>query len=357
MTKNKKRIGFLSYWGFGRGMSYVTLGFVKMLQDEYDTFILKQGGNQISSEFKGHGIVDETPGYMVPKDTFRNWIKNHKLDAVLFNEYNQWKESPVDLINIAREEGCKIYGYLVMEKFKPEQTEFYDRILVPTVSFERFMRRHKCRNFTYVPYSIDLNEFTPQTRDKNKKFTFFHPGGWGGVFERKNTDAVIEAFRQLKDRDDIKLIITSQKKLDYLEDIPDNVEIIDKELSRQEMINMYYNCDATILPSKWETIGIPILESLAAGKPVITSNVPPMNEFIINCMNGYTCTPLMQNYPDISVIGAEITPIEIKKKIELMTNEMTYDIIKRNSRKIVEQIYDLEKNKHYFLDFLEKDLK
>ena len=37
-------------------------------------------------------------------------------------------------------------------------------------------------------------------------------------------------------------------------------------------------------------------------------------------------------------------------------NKLLHPLLKRNSRYIIEEIYDLEKNKKYFLDFLKKDL-
>jgi len=71
MTKKKKRIGMLSYWGIGRGLAYVTLGYVKMLQDDYDIFIFKQGDNKINKEFKNVNVkITEYPHYIVPREKF-----------------------------------------------------------------------------------------------------------------------------------------------------------------------------------------------------------------------------------------------------------------------------------------------
>lgn len=352
---SKKRIGFLSYWGRGRGLAYVTLGFTKMLRNEYDVYILKQGTNEIGPEFKTVDVnVTEHPSYIVDRNIFTTWVTKNKLDAIIFNEYKQWGPDPNELARTAKKLGLKVYGYLVMERFKRDQTFEYDRILVPTVSCEHFMRQHRVRNFTYVPYSIDLNEFPIKKRKKNAKFTFFHPGGWGGVHNRKNTQAVVEAFIELDD-ENTKLVITSQKRI-QADGLPDNIEIINKDMSRQELIDMYYKADVVVLPSKWETIGLPILESLAAGVPVITTEAPPMNEFINNALNGYTCRANMSEYPDISIMGADVDVSMLKKKMEMMMNEMTYNVLKSNSRHVVEQIYDLEKNKHYLIDFLEKEL-
>jgi len=192
-----------------------------------------------------------------------------------------------------------------------------------------------------------------QERNKNEKFTFFHPGGFGGYLNRKNTWAVIEAFESLDKADECKLIITSQKTLQFNREVHPNIEIINKDLSRKELIGLYYKADAIVLPSKWETVGLPILESLASGTPVITSNIPPMNEFIKEGLNGYLCTPTITRYQGVSVSVAEVDPVEIKKKMEnIMANELLYEVLCKNSRKIVEDLYDAEKNKKYFLEML-----
>ena len=353
------RIGFISFWGWPRGQSYVTLGFAKMLEDKHDVFILKQGKNKDAPEFKNVNVeIFQVPNYELDKKVFKLWVTKNKLDVVVFNEYNQWNDDGNNLIKLTKELGAKAYGFLVWERWQGnEQYKDYDRILVPTVSYERFMRVNKFRKFTYIPYSIDLKEFPKDNKYEKKKdkFTFFHPGGFGGVHNRKNTEVILNAFNLLNDKN-TELVITSQKQL-KIDNLPKNVIIIDKELSRKELIDLYYKADATILPSKWETIGLPILESLAAGVPVITSNVPPMNEFIQEGMNGYLCNPnKMTKYEDIYVRGAEISAVELKIKMQNIMNKLLHPLLKRNSRYIIEEIYDLEKNKKYFLDFLKKDL-
>jgi len=82
---DKKRIGFLSYWGWARGQSYLTLCYAKMLKDEYDVYIFKQGDNKIAPEFKAVDVnVTEYPKYVVDKEVFKSWVKENKLDAVIF---------------------------------------------------------------------------------------------------------------------------------------------------------------------------------------------------------------------------------------------------------------------------------
>ena len=353
-SKNKKRIGFLSLYGFPRGQCYVTLCYAKMLKDEYDIFILKQGDNLIDEEFKTIDVnVTEHPAYFVNPEVFKKWITTHKLDIIVFNEYKQWTNEPENLVQIAKNLGVKTLGYLVWEKFK--RYEDYDRLLAPTRSYESFFRQHKIRNFSYAPYSIDFTEFPKKEKQKNEKFTFFHPGGFGGFLDRKNTMLVIEAFESLPDVENAKLIITSQKPLQFSREIHPNIEIINKEVSRQELIDLYYKADATLLPSKWETVGLPLLESLASGTPVITMDAPPMNEFIEEGKTGFLCTCDMISYMEIYIDVADTDKLELTTKMEnIMSNEMIHKLLCKNARIVAEEKYDLEKNKKYFLELLRK---
>jgi len=82
-----------------------------------------------------------------------------------------------------------------------------------------------------------------------------------------------------------------------------------------------------------------------------------MNEFIREGLNGYLVSGEMTKHEDIGIYAIEISPGAIKNKMISVMNKMFYPLLSRNSRYVVENLYSLEKNKKYFLDFLEKDLK
>jgi glycosyltransferase involved in cell wall biosynthesis len=350
----KLNIGFLSYWGTPRGLPAVTLCYAKMLKDTHNVHILKQGLNVEEKEFKNvANTVTEYPNYIVDREFFKKWLIENKIDAVFFNEYKQWNKDENELTQLCKELNVKTYGILVFEKLKEEQCKEYDKLICETHTAEKIFRTMKVRNFTYIPYSLDLKEFPIVEKQFDKKFTFFHPAGMGGVIDRKNTDKVIKAFIEMN-REDAKLIITSQKSISY--ELPKNlnIEIICGNLDREKLINIYQSSHVTVLPSKYETIGIPILESLACGTPVITTDVPPMNELVVPNSSGFLCRPdKMVQHPDISINIAELDSTEICHKMEICFNELIYGILMKYSRHHVEEKYDLEKNKKYMLEFLE----
>ena len=360
---SKKRIGFMSYWGFGRGMCHTTLMWAKMLQDEYDIYILKHGHNKDEPYFNTVNVnITEADSYLVTPEVFKNWVEVNNLDAIVFDEYKQWTNEPDNFVQVAREMGCKVYGYLVMEKFQQSLAEQYDRIICTSMTMVRFMRAYKIRKHVYIPFSIDLTEFPDPKNVKkkpNEKFTFFHPGGFGGYKNRKNTEVVIKGFQKLREsNDNVKLIITSQKKYYVDGKLPDDIELINKNLSRQEIIDLFYQSDAVLLPSRWESVGVPILEALASGTPVVTTDAPPMNEFIRIGLNGFICkTSELLEMEDMTLFSAEVNADTLKNNMELIMNPTIYPMLARNSREVAERLYSLEKNKKYFLDFLKNEFR
>lgn len=50
------------------------------------------------------------------------------------------------------------------------------------------------------------------------------------------------------------------------------------DISDEAMLREYERCDIVSFPSLYEGFGMPILEGQAVGRPVITSDIPPMNE-------------------------------------------------------------------------------
>jgi len=51
-------------------------------------------------------------------------------------------------------------------------------------------------------------------------------------------------------------------------------------VSAEELRRLYAACDLFVLPSLWESQGLSVLEAMAAGKPVVASNIGPVRESV-----------------------------------------------------------------------------
>jgi Glycosyltransferase len=106
----------------------------------------------------------------------------------------------------------------------------------------------------------------------------------GALQERKNFRRVLEVWKTWERTgrpDDLGLVIIGSResifssfKLDY---VPEGVQFMDK-VSDEILPKLYSSAVAFLFPSLYEGFGIPILEAMACGTPVITSNVTSMPE-------------------------------------------------------------------------------
>jgi glycosyltransferase involved in cell wall biosynthesis len=114
----------------------------------------------------------------------------------------------------------------------------------------------------------------------------------GSVIERKNLLSVCEALHQLRGEVDIPLVVIGSGK-GYLQKVKDFIQangLSARVIFLSEngaftaiqypgtMAAIYQMATALIYPSVFEGFGIPVLEALSSGLPVITSNVSCLPE-------------------------------------------------------------------------------
>ncbi len=106
----------------------------------------------------------------------------------------------------------------------------------------------------------------------------------GTLQPRKNVEKLIEAFAKLK-RDDMNLVIVGKKgwMFDDILDAPKKFHIEDRvdflhEVTDEELPSFYKNAEMFVLPSLYEGFGLPVLEAMKYGTPVITSNISSLPE-------------------------------------------------------------------------------
>lgn len=119
----------------------------------------------------------------------------------------------------------------------------------------------------------------------------------GGIHERKNIVRLIHAFAKLLKEESYpgKLVITGkvsgapyQEKMKKLCDRAIEEEKIDSRvvftgfISDEELDNLFSMADLFVYPSLYEGFGIPVLEAMNIGTPVITSNTTALSEVADN---------------------------------------------------------------------------
>lgn len=109
----------------------------------------------------------------------------------------------------------------------------------------------------------------------------------GTVEPRKNLTALIEAFASIKkDRSRREWLVVAGGSGWLNEQIYRRVEELDLTrsvrflgyVSTDELVVLYSSCRAFVYPSLYEGFGLPVLEAMACGAPVITSTVSSLPE-------------------------------------------------------------------------------
>ena len=149
-----------------------------------------------------------------------------------------------------------------------------------------------------VPNGVDTAKFHPGVKPlklaTKKKFKFLFVGG---TIFRKGPDVLLEAYSQVfSAKDDVCLVIkdfggdsfyqgqTAEDAVKALQKNPNAPEILylKEELSSEQMPALYAACDCLVLPYRGEGFGMPVLEAMSCGRPVIVTAGGATESFVPN---------------------------------------------------------------------------
>jgi len=150
----------------------------------------------------------------------------------------------------------------------------------------------------------EVNEFKSKYKVQGQYFLIV--GNRTGLQNYKNIEYFFKAFREIEKTDNISIICTGGQSLleENLKRLVPNVTIHILNLSNDELRCAYAGAIALVYPSLYEGFGLPVLEAMACGCPVIACPVASIPEVAGNAaiyVNGY----------DIAEMTAALSQVQI----------------------------------------------
>lgn len=182
-----------------------------------------------------------------------------------------------------------------------------DGCIVPTpFNVKTFMESGVKVPITIIPFGVNFDFYTLDKKpllskeEITTKFNFLSIGQWT-FGDRKNISQMILSFlKTFRTNKDVGLILKVYGKgagtIDKIQciekinairkhaglglDEGPKVYLVHGALTEEDMSKLYHNCDVFILPSSGEAFGMPIIEAIASGLPVITTGGTAPDTFL-----------------------------------------------------------------------------
>jgi glycosyltransferase involved in cell wall biosynthesis len=224
-----------------------------------------------SYRLEGHPIGDRD--FWIPDDAEDAVIEEALtgIDVIILHED---KAVHHRIIRAAKSRNIKVHFVALWEWFTPYDSvkKLFDKIVCPNRFCQLIVRRFGFENTVRLTWPVDVGSL-PERHISAAK-TFVHVAGKIGQDDRKSTQLTLEAFHRARNPD-ISLIVRSQSPLPHQINDPRIHYAIGNVPNYQDL---YREGDVFIQASKAEGLGLSILEPIACGLPVLTTDYPPMNE-------------------------------------------------------------------------------
>lgn len=235
-------------------------------------FYMSHPGKPMSDEFRDQTVGDS--GVVSKMEAF---IAENKIDTILTWETpGNWKFPP-----LWRDKGVRWFSVVHWDWFAPKQQAAWKtaKILVPFETAGLGLKLIYNLDSRTIPVPVDLARLDFRLRTKAEKFVTVY--AMGGPGDRRSIRSVVEAWRLLGEKAP-SLTIHAQKEPLELQGVP-LPETIDLKLgSLQKPVDLYSKYDVAVMPSKYEGVGLSLIEAQACGLPVITTNMDPMRSIAPN---------------------------------------------------------------------------
>ncbi|MFH1706133.1 MAG: glycosyltransferase [Patescibacteria group bacterium] len=208
-----------------------------------------------------------------------------------------WGQAPLFFKNSGKYKigHCEFEGSTIPDSWVP-YANMMDEVWTPTLWDKKKLQDAGVKVPIYtIPQGIDPNYFHPNMApvkiDAKEKFKFICNATWE---PRKNLAELVKAFTsEFKRSEDVCLIIKTlssalsqpvKKEVQAIKAPREGARVyVKEEILTPEQIGCFYTMgDCFVLPTHGEGWGLPLLEALASGIPIITTGYGAPNEVLRN---------------------------------------------------------------------------
>jgi len=230
----------------------------------------------VPSERLTSKITNPLTDRWLPKDASRDYIKStiSSLKGIILLERANWHP---ELLSVAQEMGIHKVCVPMWEWFNGNSPEWklVDLFACPSAFSEKIVQSYGFRNTCQLTWPLDLSKL-PNRHVRGPARHFIHNSGLVDHDDRKGVRDTIIAFSRLR-RYDVRLTVRLQKEVP-LPPADSRVNVIIGNIDSP--YELYSVGDICVQPSKMEGLGFMVLEPVCSGMPVITTDYPPMNQYV-----------------------------------------------------------------------------
>jgi len=220
-------------------------------------------------------------------------------------------------------------------------------VIVPSTFCEEIFKKSGITRPIYlIPHCLDLTKYNPTITPKetNSKFRFLFIGAWR---KRKGYEELLKAWcSTFSNNEHVELVIKTDKTNkaeNYVRKLTNNIIIEKQVVTENNMPSFIKSFDCLVLPTKGEGFGLPALQGLALGLPVIVTDYSGCTDFANND-NSFLLRPesivLKENMDNIpQFVGRKWAEVSVEQisKVMKFVYENPEEVKKRVGQFVGEQ--------------------
>ena len=221
-------------------------------------------------------------------------------------------------------------------------------LVAPNLMCKKELKATFGLNSVYLPVPIDTERLPFKERHEARLFVSVY--GYGGFHDRRSLPEIYSAWRAMKYPPALE--IRAQVKPYEIEKTGVHARIEVKIGNVPEPGDLWNDADVALQPSRYEGLGLSLLEAQARGVPVIAVDAPPMDEVAGDLR------VKVAGVEEISVMGKKlpsyVPSVDSLRMIVESLGPMDLGRLSRAARYRVESRFSWTRLRPYWLHFLER---